>query len=67
MQIQNIKEKFKEFKFCKISNTALRTYEKYHREKLKAMHMVKTKKRDLGLANIDSYVMMEQLRRIDTD
>ena len=44
----------------------MRTYDKYYNDKLKAMHVKKMKKRDLGLAKIDSYVMMENNRRMDT-
>ena len=40
-KITEIKNKFKEFQFCKISDTALTTYDKYYKDKLKALHVKK--------------------------
>ena len=65
-EIEQLKVKFEEFSHCIVQDTTLQTYNKFFEAKLKSRHKPKTKLTDLGRANIDSYVLMKQMRMNDS-
>ena len=64
--IEQLKVKFEEFSHCIVPDSTLEVYNKYFEAKLRARHKPKTKLSDLGRANIDSHVLMKQMRANDS-
>ena len=64
--IEQLKLKFEEFSHCIVQDSTLEVYNKFFESKLKARHKPKTKLSDLGRANIDSHVLMKQMRLNDS-
>lgn len=64
--MSEIRQKFTQFKHCKVSDEAMRAYSQYMRDKMRTKKEKKAKLRDLGLAAIDTYVMIDQMQRNDS-
>ena len=58
-EIGDIRARYTQFKYCKVSDEAMRAYSQYMKEKMTSKMVKKEKLRDLGLAHIDSYVMID--------
>jgi ATP-dependent Clp protease ATP-binding subunit ClpA len=65
-ELSAIRARYTQFKHCKVSDDAMRAYAQYMSEKIENKFVKKEKLRDLGLANIDSYVMIDQMQRNDS-
>lgn len=65
-EMSEIRQKFTQFKHCKVSDEAMRAFSQYMKEKMESKKEKKAQMRDLGLAAIDSYVMIDQMQRNDS-
>lgn len=65
-EMSDIRRRFEHFKHGSFNETVLRTFAQYMKDKMTSRQIKKTKKRDLGLAAIDSYVIFDQMKRNDS-
>ena len=58
-EMSEIRQRFEQFKHCKVSEEAMRAFAQYMKEKMTSKQYKKQQLRDLGLAAIDSYVIFD--------
>ena len=56
-EMSEIRKRYTQFKHCKVSEEAMRVFANYMRDKMTNKQYKKQKKRDLGLAAIDTHVI----------
>ena len=65
-ELSEIRKRYEDFKYCKVSDEAMRAYAIFMKDKMTNKQYRKEKLRDLGLAAIDSHVVFAGMARNDS-